>query len=339
MELQVVRKLNNREVLEGPPMIRKRDISEESPVRINTRPFIEANTIPVSLSHLKRDCTVPVFSKDNEVTISHQEFIDSMQYCVSRVFLNHRSSPPEIKVSHIIKGRTPDAIRKPVNELLPHEKTIYYERCAFMIEIPSIVNTIGDHTLSLVAGGVRAYNQENLYSKKTIEKFKVFVGFKNWVCTNLCISTDGFSDEMRVGSILELQEKITLLLSSYNAQKHIEQMQTLQEQFLTEKQFAQILGKARLYSHLPNKLKQSLPLLNFNDGQLNAIAKDYYEDESFCRDTNGNISLWNVYNLFTGANKSSYIDSFLDRNVNAHNFTNSISEALKGNSSYHWFLC
>jgi hypothetical protein len=48
--------------------------------------------------------------------------------------------------------------------------------------------------------------------------------------------------------------------------------------------------------------------------------------------------LWNVYNLFTGAVKSSYIDSYLERNVNAHTFTNSVSEALKGNSGYHWFF-
>ena len=68
------------------------------------------------------------------------------------------------------------------------------------------------------------------------------------------------------------------------------------------------------------------------------IAKDYYEDKSFCRDENGNINLWNVYNLFTGATKSSYIDSFLERNVNAHTFTNSVSEALKGNRDYHWFF-
>ena len=325
MELQVVNTINNKEAIETPPN-RKHN------------PFIEANTTEVSLSHLKRECTIPVFAKDNEVTISHQEFIDSMQYSISGVFSNHRSSSPEIRVSHMIKGRIPEAIRKPVNELLPNEKTIYYERCAFIIEIPSIINTVGGNTLSLVAGGVRAYNQENLYSKKTIEKFKVFVGFINQICTNLCISTDGFSQELRVSSILELQEKMILLLSSYNMLKHIEQMKSLQEQFLTERQFAQILGKARLYSHLPNKLKQSLPQLNFNDGQLNAVARDYYEDKSFCRDDKGNINLWNVYNLFTSANKSSYIDSYLDRNVNAFEFSNGLATALNGDSNYHWFL-
>lgn len=34
-------------------------------------PFIEANTKEVTISHLQNDCVVPVFSKDNEITISH----------------------------------------------------------------------------------------------------------------------------------------------------------------------------------------------------------------------------------------------------------------------------
>ena len=41
-------------------------------------------------------------------------------------------------------------------------------------------------------GGVRAYNDTNLYSKKGAERFKVFIGFICKVCTNLCVSTDGF---------------------------------------------------------------------------------------------------------------------------------------------------
>lgn len=312
--------------------------AEDLTQKVKRLPFIESNTKEVTLTHLKRECTIPVFAKDNEVTISHQDFIDTMQHCVSRRFLNHLSSQPQIRVSHMIKGRVPEAIRKPVNELLPNEKTIYYERMAFIIEIPTIKETINGNSLSLTVGGVRSYSNENLYTKKTIEKFKVFIGFKNLVCTNLCISTDGYSDELRVGSIKGLQDKIFALFSNYKLDLHFEQMRTLQKQYLSEKQFAQLLGKARLYNHLPKNLKQELPLLSFNDGQLNAVAKDYYEDESFCRDKGGNINLWNVYNLFTGANKSSYIDSFLDRNVNAFTFTNSVSEALKGNSNYHWFL-
>ena len=40
-------------------------------------------------------------------------------------------------------------------------------------------------------------------------------------------------------------------------------------------------------------------------------------DENFSRGDNPEIDLWRVYNLFTGANKSSYIDTFLDRSLNA----------------------
>ena len=54
----------------------------------------------------------------------------------------------------------------------------------FCIEIPSVTETIDRCRLNLTIGGVRAYNQENLYSKKGFEKFKVFIGFKNMVCCN-----------------------------------------------------------------------------------------------------------------------------------------------------------
>ena len=71
MELQIVKPRNNEEDFiksKTTPREKRRDIS----------PFIEANTKEVSLSHLEQDCTIPVFAKDNEVTISHQDFINSM---------------------------------------------------------------------------------------------------------------------------------------------------------------------------------------------------------------------------------------------------------------------
>ena len=40
--------------------------------------FIEANTKEVPINHLKGECVVPVFSKDNEITISHPAFIETV---------------------------------------------------------------------------------------------------------------------------------------------------------------------------------------------------------------------------------------------------------------------
>ncbi|SHF23355.1 protein of unknown function [Chryseobacterium takakiae] len=115
-------------------------------------------------------------------------------------------------------------------------------------------------------------------------------------------------------------------------------MKELADYSLTEHQFAQLLGRTRLYQHLPKKEKSQIPRLQFNDGHINTITKDYYEDESFCRDNAGDINLWNLYNLFTQASKSSCIDTFLNRNLNAFEFTKGIQKTLNGNSNYHWFL-
>lgn len=301
-------------------------------------PFIEANTKTVSLSHLQKDCIIPVFSKDNERTISHQEFIDVVHNCANKIFSHHSIDEPEIRISHQIKGRTPSAIHKSAKDLLEHEKTTYYERMAFIIRVPSISENINGNELALTIGGVRAYNKENLYSKKSVEKFQVFIGFQNMVCCNLCISTDGMASEMRVGSKHELASKVMELIQNYDAEKHLLQMKQLLECSLTEQQFAQLVGKCRLYGFLPKEQKLEIPNLLFNDGQISTIAKDYYQDERFCKNQEGTINLWNVYNLFTGANKSSYIDTFSDRNVNAFEFTNGLAQALSCDSNHNWFL-
>lgn len=311
----------------------------ESSINTNKKPFVEANTEEVSLSFLKNKCIVPVFTKDNETTLSHQEFIDSVRNVVQSIFPNEIIEEPEIRVSHQIKGRTPDAIYVPVKDLQEHQKTTYYERMAFIIRIPSITETINGNTLALTVGGVRALNTENLYNKKTYEKFKIFIGFQNMVCCNLCVSTDGFKEELKAISHIDLEDKTLQLFSSYNMHRHLNAMEQLSNYSLTESQFAQLIGKGRLYNFLPKKEKLLLPELLLNDGHLTTVAKDYYQDESFCKNENGDINLWKFYNLLTGSNKTSYLDKFLDRGVNAFDFTTGVSDALDNRNSKHsWFL-
>lgn len=324
---------NNLKVLD----IQEAEIIQPVKPTIQTSPFIEANTKNVSLSCLQKDCVIPVFAKDNEKTIAHQEFIETTNASVKSVFSQHQIETPEIRVSHQIKGRTPDAIHKSAKELLDSEKTQYFERMAFIIRIPSITETINGNTLSLVVGGVRAYNRENLYSKKSFEKFQVFIGFQNMVCCNLCISTDGFSTEFKVSNMPELREKIQNLITSYKVDKHIQMMRNLTNQYISEIQFAQLIGRMKLYQYLSKSEKVGIPPLLINDSQISSIAKDYYQDERFCRNEDGNINLWDVYNLFTSANKSSYIDGFVSRSVNAFDFTERISKAVSDDSN-NWFF-
>lgn len=190
-------------------------------------PFIEANTKEVTIQHLREECVVPVFSKDNEITISHPSFIEMVWEAANQIFPNERIEEPAIRVSHVIKGRTPEAIHKPVKDLLESDKTIYYERMMFCFEIPTINEDIEGNRLNLTIGGVRSYNHENLYSKKGVEKFKVFIGFKNLVCCNMCVSTDGYKSELKVMSINDLLASSMKLFQEYNISKHLYYMGAL----------------------------------------------------------------------------------------------------------------
>ena len=75
------------------------------------------------------------------------------------------------------------------------------------------------------------------------------------------------------------------------------------------------------------------------DMQIGIVAKSFYHDENFSTIEHGNeISMWNVYNLLTGANKSSYIDNFLDRAYNATQLADGLNKALYEDSEYAWFI-
>ena len=207
----------------------------------------------------------------------------------------------------------------------------------FAIEILGWENSINGNALNLTVLGVRAYNQENLYSKKSMEKFKVFIGFKNQVCTNLCIATDGFSNEIRIASINELSDKMSYLFSGYNKEKHLGNMERMNMFQLSESQFAHFIGKLRMYQYLDKPTQNKVFPLTLNDSQVNKVVKDYFECPNFGRNSDGSINLWNLYNLCTEANKSSYIDSNFERNVNAYELINNLGNSIQ-NSTPNWLL-
>ena len=312
-------------------------ISEETTKVKKVNHFIEANTMEIDLQHLQSDCIVPVFSKDNELTISHNAFIETVWEAANTFFTGETIDKPDIRVSHIVKGRIPEAIHKPANQLLESDKTQYFERMMFCFEVPTIYETVEGNKLTLSIGGVRAYNQMNLYSRKTVERFKVFVGFKNMVCCNLCVYTDGYLGNLEVSSTNDLFRSVLEMFNRYDPAKHIHLMQTLGNSYLTEHQFAQILGKMRLYQCLPQGYQKSVPRLLITDTQINSVAKAYIQDENF-GGFGSDLSMWRFYNLLTGANKSSYIDSFLDRSLNATEVAQGINMALHGDERYSWFI-
>jgi len=293
-----LRKVQNRPVSPVVEFIPQRETSDSN--------FMAANTVLVSIEELQNKHTIPVFAKDNESTISHQEFIETVTYVTDQIFGGETILKPAVRVSHPIKGRIPSAVGKPAKDIQEHEKMLYYERMALAVEIPSINDNIAGNSLNLTVGGVRAYNLTNLHSRKSEEHFKLFIGFQNKVCVNLCISTDGFKSDVNVRTIAELAKAAYNLFGEFNVYKEIDKFNNLPGTIITESQFAQIVGRARLYQNMPNKDRKELPQFPLSDSQVNLVVKDYYSDESFCRNDLGNINFWKLFNLFTGANKMSY---------------------------------
>ena len=111
-----------------------------------------------------------------------------------------------------------------------------------------------------------------------------------------------------------------------------------QERNLTETQFAQIVGKLRMHQALsPGRQKQISRLL-ITDSQINSVCRDFYSNEHFGVKDNA-ISLFDFHNLLTESNKSSYIDTYLNRAVNATEVSVGLNNIMQGlDNRYAWFL-
>ena len=299
--------------------------------------FLDANTNHITMDELKTQCVVPTWA-NQELTISHQDFIESVWDAAQSFYQGEQLTKPTIRASHIVRGRTPDALGKKASELLECEKTQFYQRLAFAFTIPTIYETIEGQRLELCVGGVRNYNDLNLYrSSKGVEKFSVFVGWRVRICSNQILTGQGVKLSMEVMDLKQLYQQVMELFNGFNPAKDIHLMQTLSNTYLTETQFAQVIGRMRLYQALPQGLFRSIPRLLITDSQINNVCRGYYQNEDF-GGQGGSLSMWNFHNLLTEANKSSYIDSYLSRAVNATDVAVGLNNAMHGDSTYQWFL-
>lgn len=299
--------------------------------------FLDANTNAITMEELKNNCIVPTWG-NQELTVAHQDFISLVHDAASDFFRGERINTPSIRVSHIVCGRTPNALHKRANELFECEKTQFYQRLAFAFTIPTIYESVDGKRLELCIGGVRNYNDLNLYrTSKGCEKFSVFIGWRVNVCSNQVLTGDGVKMNIEVMGINDLYKAVINLFYQFDPAKQIHLMQSLCDTYLTETQFAQIVGRMRLYQALPRYYQKRVPNLLITDSQINNICRDYFGNEHFHAEDDS-ISMWNFHNLLTESNKSSYIDSYLQRGVNATEVAVGINNALHGDEKYAWFL-
>jgi len=309
----------------------------EQPATSSCVSFLDANTNAITLEELRTQCVVPTWA-NQDLTISHQDFIDCVHDAAKTFYQGESVCAPSIRVSHIVRGRTPDALGKRASELLECEKTQFYQRLAFAFTIPTIYETIDGQRLELCIGGVRNYNDLNLYrSSKGVEKFSVFVGWRVRICSNQILTGQGVKLSLEVMDLKQLYQQVMELFNQFNPAKDLHLMQTLNNTYLTETQFAQIVGRMRLYQAIPQGLSRRIPRLLITDSQINNVCRGYYSNPVF-GGREGAISMWDFHNLLTESNKSSYIDSYLSRAVNATEVSVGLNNALHGDQTYQWFL-
>jgi hypothetical protein len=300
--------------------------------------FLEANTNAISFEELTEQCVVPTWA-NQELTISHQDFISTVHEAACNVFAGETINTPEIRVSHIVRGRIPSALGKRSSELLESEKTQFFQRLAFAFTIPSLHECIDGQRLELCIGGVRNYSDLNLYrASKGLENFSVFVGWRVVICSNQVLTGEGVKFNMEVSNINELYRNVLELLHSFNPAKDIHLLHALSETYLTETQFAQVVGRMRMFQALPSAQQKRMPQLLITDSQINSVCRDFYRSEHFGMKDNA-ISLFDFHNLLTESNKSSYVDTYLHRAVNATEVSVGLNNVMQGiDNKYAWFL-
>ena len=300
--------------------------------------FLEANTDSISMEDLANKCVVPTWA-NQELTIAHQDFISCVHEAASDFYRGERLNMPDIRVSHIVRGRIPQALGKKASELLECEKTQFYQRLAFAFTIPTIIETVRGERLELCIGGVRNYSDLNLYrATKGIEKFSVFVGWRVRICSNQVLTGEGVKFNIEVSNTSELYRHVLELFHSFNPAKEIHLLQSLSDTYLTETQFAQVVGRMRMYQALSPGRQKQIPRLLITDSQINSVCRDFYNSEHFGVKDNA-ISLFDFHNLLTESNKSSYIDTYLNRAVNATEVSVGLNNVMQGlDNRYAWFL-
>ena len=302
--------------------------------------FIESNSQSISIEDLASRCIVPTFS-DNSLTIAHQNAIAAVYKAAEDVF--GELTPPECRVSHAINGRVASALHKSTKDLTDEEKTIFYQRLAFVAHVKSLTKVVAGQTVELTIGMCRAYNEDKLYSRKSPEKFKIFVGWKVRVCSNLCLTCNGNSGTVECLTEADIYQKAYQLFNRFDPEKYdtLQLLENLNNTRITESQFCYIIGRLRLYQALPTEVQKTLPVIEIGDQAVNAAVRGFVSNTNFgLKEGETSITTWNALQLFNEAIKQTYIDKWLDRNQNCTDFMLGIQKALEGNDTegYSWFL-
>ena len=297
--------------------------------------FIEANTSGITLKELTEKNIIPTFG-DNSLTISHQNFIGAVTQAAGEVF--GELTPVECRVSHPIIGRIPSAQHKKASELTGEEKTVFYQRLAWVCHMSNLVRTINGQPTHLCIGGVRAYNEDKLYNKRSPMKFKIFVGWQVRVCSNLMLTCDGFTGSVECMTEADILQKSMELFSAAQGRDTFAPGRS-EGDSSHRGTVLQTRGKAETVS-VPSRIRAKKITLPANRRSSRKCDGKGLCFQSRFRKEGEEFTCWNLLQLATEAVKSAYINCWLERNQNCTDFAVGIQNAVRSNDTegYGWFL-
>ena len=303
--------------------------------------FIESNTQGISFEELTEKNVIPTFA-DGTLTLSSGSIIKATMKAAEEIY--GELTPAEIRVSHRIQGRTPEAMNKPASELHDEDITTFWQRMAFVCHVKTLTRSINGVDVNLVIGGTRSYSEDKLFGRPTPSKMKLFVGWMVKICSNGCLTCDGNSGTIECLTEADVYEKALALFHSFDPEKEntLELLRDLGATRISEQEFCNIIGRLRLYQALPAAEQNVLPKVILGAQAVNKVTQGYVSNPNFgLKEGADSISLWELLQLANEAVKQgAYIDNWLDRNQNCTDFVLGIQRAILGTDQegYDWFL-
>ena len=303
--------------------------------------FIESNTQGITFEELTEKHVIPTYA-EGTLTLSSGSIIKATMRAAEEVY--GELTTPEIRLSHRIQGRTPEAINKPTSELQDEDITTFYQRMAFLCRVQGITRIINGQEVHLCIGATRSYSEDKLFGRPTPSKMRLFVGWFVKVCTNGCLTCDGNSGTIECMTEADVYEKALALFKSFDPEKEntLEMLENLGTTRISESDFCKIIGRLRLYQALPSSEQNVLPKVILGDQAINKMVHGYVSNPNFgLKDGADSISLWELLQLANEAVKQgAYIDQWLERNQNCSDFVLGIQRAILGidQEGYDWFL-
>lgn len=305
-------------------------------------PFIEGNTDSISLSDLKTKCIIPTFGMTNELTLSHQDIAEGIYNAAAEKYGENNLSLMEFRVSHPISGRTPDAIHKKTNELLDHEKTLFYQRIAACLTVKNKSGILCGQDTDFTIGFVRSYHTTNLYGSKVPEKITLFCGTRVKVCSNMCLTVNGLRDNIECLTAADVLQNTTELLDSYqaHAEQDNEQLEGLGQTRINTSDFCRLIGRLRLFQALSVQEQHELPPMLLGDALCNEATRLFVSSQWGLKEGQDSISCFELLQCFNEACKQSYIHNWMPKNLNCTELCLNVQKVLEGDNEnpYSWFL-